>query len=562
MKYLLKIISRYGINIFILHGLVYTQAYKYGMFTSPPELENVFVDENEETYALVLEFSGANFDYVTNESFAPPSLSLFFKNVIWDKGNFVKKCNQKPLYQYGISIPRNTNQKEQVKNLRLKMDFTRVPEYNIKIEPSTDNASKHSIKIIWDRDNVKKSRPKYASMTKRLPPSRVSLSFQDAKLVNVVRMLVSQDNLNLIMGEDVSGRVTVSLDDVSLETALDAILHVNNYEWFIQDNIIIVQPMTTKKVMSGELLTRMFRLNYVTGTIALEAVHEVLSPRGKIKALSSTATNNLEPGEKDILLVTDLPNNFSLIEGVVRSLDVKSDQINIAVKFVETALKHDEIIGIDWDLREQMSLIRSQDADTAKIFDLGYITIGDETMNFATLSRPVVSAILSLLANDGSTKLLQEPQITTTNNSPANIVIGTTIPVLVPQGEGSVFGTNPYTYENQQVNISLDVLPRVNEDKVISMKIDAMVQDIIGFIGKDQRPMISTRATNTTVRVNNGETILIGGLIFDTADELVSKVPLLGDIPIIKKLFNYSSKDKEQRELLIFITPTVVSNDV
>ena len=119
------------------------------------------------------------------------------------------------------------------------MDFTRVPEYNIKIEPSTDNASKHSIKIIWDRDNVKKSRPKYASMTKRLPPSRVSLSFQDAKLVNVVRMLVSQDNLNLIMGEDVSGRVTVSLDDVSLETALDAILHVNNYEWFIQDLSLI-----------------------------------------------------------------------------------------------------------------------------------------------------------------------------------------------------------------------------------------------------------------------------------------------------------------------------------
>ena len=75
------------------------------------------------------------------------------------------------------------------------------------------------------------------------------------QLVNVVRMLVSQDNLNLIMGGNVSGRVTVSLDDVSLETALDAILHVNDYEWFIQDNIIIVQPMKTKKVMSGELLT-------------------------------------------------------------------------------------------------------------------------------------------------------------------------------------------------------------------------------------------------------------------------------------------------------------------
>ena len=151
------------------------------------------------------------------------------------------------------------------------------------------------MKIVWEKNNVKKSPKRYASSSKRLPPSRVSLSFQDAKLVNVVRMLLSEDNLNLIMGEDVSGRVTVNLDDVSLETALDAILHVNNYEWFIQDNIIIVQPTTTKKVMSGELLTRMFRLNYVNGSIALEAVNEVLTARGKIKAISSTGSTNLEP---------------------------------------------------------------------------------------------------------------------------------------------------------------------------------------------------------------------------------------------------------------------------
>jgi type II secretory pathway component GspD/PulD (secretin) len=87
-----------------------------------------------------------------------------------------------------------------------------------------------------------------------------------------------------------------------------------------------------------------------------------------------------------------------------------------------------------------------------------------------------------------------------------------------------------------------------------------VVQAIIGFVGKDQRPMISTRSTNTTVRVNNGETLLIGGLIFDTEQEIVSKVPLLGDIPLIKWLFRSSNKDREQRELLIFITPTVISN--
>ena len=533
----------------------------YDLFPKAPELLDIYISEEDKSYSLVMEFSAANFDYVTNETFAPPSVNLLLKNVKWNKGNFTKKTDQNPLYQYSVSIPRNDNQKEIKERITVKMDFTRVPEYKIKLVPAKGKTKKHKLKVTWEKTKTKKSKNKYLASNKRLPPTRISLNFQEAKLVNVIRMLVSQDNLNLIMGEDVQGRVTVALDDVSLETALDAILHVNSFEWFMQDNIIVVQPMTSEQTMSGELMTRMFRLNYITGTMISEAVQEVLTSRGKIKALSSTASTNVEPGEKDILMVTDYVSNFALIEGVIRSLDVRSAQINIAVKFIETTLKHDEIIGINWDLRESMSIINSGNPDTSQTFDLGYLMIGDQTMNFATLSKPVVSAILSLLANDGSTKLLQEPQVTTMNNSPANIVVGTTIPLLVPQGEGSVFGTNPYTYEDQHVNVSLNVLPRVNEEKIISMKIDAVVQAIIGFVGKDQRPMISTRSTNTTVRVNNGETLLIGGLIFDTDQKIASKVPILGDIPLVKMLFNYSNKNREQRELLIFITPTVISND-
>ena len=550
MKYLKQILKPY---LFLLYASV--------LFSKDiPELSDIYTTEGENSHTLVMEFNKGNFEYVTTESFAPPSISILFKNLNWNRGNFIKKSNLGPLYQYGITIPRNSNQKEINKILQLKMDFNRVPDYLVKIEPPKGKNKKHKLKVTWVKNKKKKS-PRYNQpQTNRLPESRVSLNFQAAKLVNVVRMLVSQDNYNLIMGEEVQGEVTMNLNDVSLETALNGILHVNNYEWFMQDNIIVVQPMTTKQTMSGELMTRMFRLNYTTGTMISEAVKEVLTPRGKIKALSSTASTNVEPGEKDILMVTDMPTNFALIEGVIRSLDIQTEQINIAVKFIETTLRHDEIIGVDWDMRESMSLINSG-ADTSNSFDLGYLMMGDQTMNFATLSKPVVSAILSLLANDGSTKLLQEPQVTTMNNSPANILVGTTIPLLVPQGEGSVFGTNPYTYEDQHVNVSLDVLPRVNQEKIISMKIDAVVQAIIGFVGKDQRPMISTRSTNTSVRVKHGETLLIGGLIFDTDQEIVSKVPLLGDIPLIKYLFRSSNKNREQRELLIFITPTVISND-
>ena len=526
-----------------------------------PQLLDIYTTEKENSYTLVMEFNNANFEYIKTGTFAPPSVSLLFKNVNWEQGNFTKKSAQNPLYQYAVSIPRNNNQKEINKRLQIKLDFTRVPDYQVKIEPPKGNKKNHRLIITWKKNKTKKPPRQYLTPTNRLPESRVSLNFQAAKLVNVVRMLTSQDNLNLIMGDEIQGEVTLNLNDVSLETALDAILHVNNYEWFMQDNIIVVQPMTTKQVMSGELLTRIFRLNYITGTMATEAVQEVLTPRGRIKALSSSASPEKVPGNKDILIVTDSPTNFALIEGVIRSLDIQTEQINIAVKFIETTLKHDEIIGINWDLRESMSIIRSGDTDTTQTFDLGNLIIGDQTLNFATLSRPVVSAMLEILANDGDTKLLQEPQVTTMNNSPANIVVGTTIPLLVPQGKGSVFGTNPYTYEDQHINVSLNVLPRVNDQKIISMKIDAVVQAIIGFVGSDKRPMISTRSTSTNVRVNNGETLLIGGLIFDTNQKIASKVPILGDIPLIKWFFSYSNKDREQRELLIFITPTVISNE-
>ncbi len=564
MKHLSLIKIQVLTTFIVLNFNLQAKSLKDNIFPPVSSLEKIYLSDEGELHTLIFEFTGTKsddeIDYKIDENFAPPSLILSFDNVSWRKGNFTKKSDNSPLYQYSLNIPRDSNQKEKIKRAIIKLDFTRIPNYSIKLVQEKLKSSTKQLKISWKKKKSKKKNKRYIASSKRLPDSRVTMNFKNAELANVVRLLVSQDNLNLIMGDDIKGKVTVNLEDVALESALDAILHVNRYEWFIQDNIIIVQPMKTKQVLSGELRTQMFRLNYITGSLISDAVSEVLTSRGKLKALSSTAASNIEAGEKDILLVTDVPTNFSLIEGVVRSLDIQSEQINIAVKFIETKLKHDEIIGINWDLRQKMDIVRSNNVDSSSTLDLGYLLIGGQTMNFATLSRPIVSAIMSLLANDGDTKLLQEPQVTTANNSPANILIGTTIPVLVPQGAGSVFGTNPYTYENQEVNVSLDVLPRTNKDRVISMKIDAVVQEIIALIGKDQRPMISTRSTSTSVRVNDGETLLIGGLIFDSANKLTSKVPILGDIPIIKTLFNYKNTDREQKELLIFITPTVISS--
>ena len=527
-----------------------------------PELLDIYTTEEDSSFMLVLEFSNANIEYITSETFAPPSVTLSISRVKWERGNFTKKSSHSPLFHYTVNVPRNNNQQEIKNTLQVRMGFTRVPDYKLKLEPANPKSPKHKLKVIWQKGKTDKPVSKYVFPSRRLPESRVTMNFRGAQLVNVVRLLASQDNLNLILSGDIKGELTLTLEDVSLETALDAILHVNKYEWFLQDNIIIVQPMTSQRVMSGELTTRIYRLSYIKGTTLTAAVQEALTGRGKIKALSSTQSTEDTGGEQDILMITDIPSNFDLIDSIVKSLDVEGDQINIAVKFIETTLKHDETIGINWNLRETMYIPGGGEADTTTTIKLGHLKIPGETMSFATLTAPVVSAMLDLLANDGDTKLLQEPQVTTMSNSSANIVVGTTIPVLVPQGEGSVFGSNPYTYEEQSINVSLNVLPRANPQNVISMKIDAVVQAVVGYVGAEQRPMVSTRSTNTNVRVKNGETLLIGGLIFDNDLESMSKMPFLGDLPFLKKLFRYRNTEREQRELLIFITPTVISASI
>jgi len=520
-------------------------------------LLDIYTTENNLSYSLVIEFDGPEVHYITRELYSPPTITILLKNVTWTRGNFTRESAHNPLYQYRVDTFGNNNLVDDGGRVRVRMRFNSIPVYHVDL---LDHDSRTKLVITWKKEK-KEHLSSYSSLSRRLPESKVSLNFKGADLLDVIRLLASQDDLNLVLGGDVSGIVSLKLQDVTLETALDAILHVNGFDWFLQENIIIVKPSEGESVLSGELDTRIYRLRYIKGGMVSDALEDVLTGRGKVKALSSTQSSDEKDKVDDIVMITDIPTNFAIIEKIINTLDQEGAQINIAVKFIETTLKHDETIGINWNLRETMAIPGGGQVDTSMNINLGELILGLDTMSFATLTAPVVSAMLDLLASDGDTKLLQEPQVTTMNNSPATIVVGTSIPILVPQGEGSVFGTNPYTYQEQNIDISLDVLPRLNDRNVISMAIDASVQAIVGYVGTEKRPMVSTRSTNTNVRVRNGETLLIGGMIFDTDQETVSKFPLLGDLPLIKYFFRYTSTEREQRELLIFITPTVVSRE-
>lgn len=420
----------------------------------------------------------------------------------------------------------------------------------------------------------------------------VSLNFKDARIIDILRLLSVQNNLNIIAGEDVKGEVTVSLNDVGLGTALDAILKVNGYDWFMQENIIVIKPADQE--MSGELTTRIYKLNYVDASAMSVALSNVLTDKGKVQIFSpilftsgagtgrggagtgATGAGQALPGalsggqsgagnvgggqgggglSATHLLVTDLLSNFTHIEEVITNLDKQIAQINIAVKFIESKLSTEEKLGINWDMRA--SLIAPSAAAGTEGLSIG--NLGKwSSLKIATLSVPLFTALMEILSSDDDTRLLQEPQVTTMDNTIANVSIGTTIPILVPQTEGGLIGTQPVTYEDQEITITLTVQPRINEDRFISMNVQASVQALVGYTPGGERPIVSERSTSTQVMVSNGETLLIGGLIFEQKIESEDRVPVLGNLPLIKRLFSQKTTISEQRELLIFITSNIV----
>ncbi len=517
------------------------------------ELKNIFLSDDSLQYHLILQFNGTP-EYLSSEIMNPPSVTVQLPGAHWDRGDFDKKLSAGSLYQYRLTLQKKTIGSGMV---RLKLFFQTPPDYTI----TTSNDS--SLVISWFKKVSPASAPEGpGSMSAFSKP--VTLHFDSANLTDVIRLMMDDTGLNLVMGElmdagQMNSQITLTLTDVPLNTALRTILNINGYEYYYADNIVVIKQIEAS--LEGELETRIYNLGFASGDMVQTVLAGVLTNKGSTIPFS---TGGGAKAFNDRIEVTDKRYKFDEITRTIRELDQKIPQINIAVKFIETTLKKDETMGINWNLRASMSAPGSEyaDTDTTKsaedFVNFGKLFLGGKTLHAAALTPPVVSALLELLATDSDTELLQEPQVTTFNNFPANIRVGTTIPVLVPQLESSVFGAIPYTYKNQNIDISMDVLPRINSDGLISLKVDAVVQAIVGYVGAEQRPIVSTRSTNTNVMVEDGGTLLMGGLIFTSDGETLNKVPLLGDLPLIKRFFSRKVIVEEQRELLIFITSSIV----
>ena len=396
---------------------------------------------------------------------------------------------------------------------------------------------------------------------------KMSINMKDSDIKNVLMLIGELTRLNIVVSPAVKDTITANLENVSVKAALDVILKPNGYSYFTHENIIIVQASDSQIIR--ELETLVLKLKYINSEALREPLSAVLSDQGKVQPFTPLVTSTSGSGSvSNIVIISDVQERIPHILRMVEQLDKPIANINIAVKFIESGVDTARGSGIDWSKNTPIFLGGTSEPDESLLpIKLGKVTI-------ATLNPLQFGAAWKLMQARGESKILASPSITTLDNHQAETRITTTIYI-----EGSVTnmgnmssqvssqtGTNTgvSNYNSSQitekdVGIELRVTPRINDESRITLVLDASVEALLSAAEVlTEKPRSTKRTVRTQVIVNDGDTVIIGGLIAENVIENRKYIPVLSNIPFIGKLFQSTSVDKEQRELLIFITPNIV----
>lgn len=437
----------------------------------------------------------------------------------------------------------------------------------------------------------------------QITQGNVTVNFKGADIRTVLSYISEVSGVDIVAAPDVKGTIDLRLTDKSWKVALDII--VRNYGFAYEREGDIIRVVTLDKLKQEEVITQAICLSYGKAKDVVESVKKIVGARGKVKYDERTNT----------LIVTDIPTNVYKIAQIVEKLDRRTEQVLIEARVLETVLGDDERIGIDWNVKFEISgakkpttfpfdyfksdskllekytplvqtgstvINSAAGGQTTVQTPAGYPSspaltnyskgfpyvdytqeIFKDTFSFGTLDFSQFSAVLELLKKRAQTNVVSNPRIATLNNTEANILVGQTL--NMPKYErNSMTGKIEITgYEAKDLGIKLKVTPHVNERNEIVVDIVPEISDLLRYDTLDPvngivAPVFSSRQANTKVMIRDGNTIFIGGLIKENIVDAKNKLPilgdLLGDVPGIGLLFTKKNKIKQKTELIFFIT--------
>ena len=426
-----------------------------------------------------------------------------------------------------------------------------------------------------------------ATASKQYQGKPISLNFQDIPVRTVLQLIADFNNLNLVTTDSVAGNITLRLDGVPWEQALDIILKVRGLDKRLDNNILLVAPaeeiaarekqqLESRNQVAdlAQLYTEYLQINYakaseVAALLSSEST-KLLSPRGAVSVDERT----------NVLVVKDTADVISSIKRMLDILDIPVKQVVIEARMVTIDDGFDEALGVRWGVTKNDGHGNSTSGSIAGNDGSGNNNGGstitrptaDDRLN---VNLPVTNAAgtlafqvarladgtlldleLSALEKESKAEIIASPRVTTANQKPALIEQGTEIPYV----ESSSSGATSVTFK--KAVLSLKVTPQITPDNRVILDL-TVTQDTKGETvptGTGDAVSINAQSITTQVLVNNGETLVLGGIYQQTIKSDVTKVPLLGDIPGLGALFRKTTSENKKRELLIFVTPKIVTD--
>ena len=415
----------------------------------------------------------------------------------------------------------------------------------------------------------------------------ISLNFQDIPVRTVLQIIADFNNLNLVTTDSVSGNITLRLDGVPWEQALDIILKVRGLDKRLDNNILLVAPADEiaareKQQLESRnqvadlapLYTEYLQINYakaseVAALLSSEST-KLLSPRGAVSVDERT----------NVLVVKDTADVIGNVKRMLDILDIPVKQVVIEARMVTIDDGFDEALGVRWGVTKtdghgngtsgtiegndgagnndgSSTITRPGVGDRLNVNLPVTNAAGTLAFQVARLANGTLLDLeLSALEKESKAEIIASPRVTTANQKPALIEQGTEIPYV----ESSSSGATSVTFK--KAVLSLKVTPQITPDNRVILDL-TVTQDTKGETvptGTGDAVSINAQSITTQVLVNNGETLVLGGIYQQTIKNDVSKVPLLGDIPGLGYLFKKTTSENKKRELLIFVTPRIVTD--
>ncbi len=336
----------------------------------------------------------------------------------------------------------------------------------------------------------------------------------------------------------------------------------------IENMLPQIDVQETGLEITSRPVTEVFYLNYADASTITEAI-QMLSEGAKIKEFSSSAASQAgaaggaaTTGRMDMMIITDTLTNLDRIRELIDKLDVPPIQVTIDAHIYEIDKTKEERLGFNWQKNIPVAGTTGSNIFEGTISPMGEAG-GTGVFRFGSLDVNQFTAVLSMLNTGTFAKVLSNPVITTLNNRAANITVGQAIS-YISASTVSEGGQVSNEVSQAQANISLDVTPSVTGNDEVFLDIKPNISSVLGYttLGGNSTPNLSNRSAQTQVICKNNHTIVIGGMIKTDKSESINKVPILGNIPGIGKLFQSKSTTENRTELIIFITPHIVKEKI